>query len=85
MDLFSIWEINLNKLALYKVGVFFLNKHFTLNSYRIAPGQSDWINIDEKTGELRTNKVLETDRVGMKRGESNITVLAIDRSEYQML
>ncbi|KYO26182.1 desmocollin-2 isoform A [Alligator mississippiensis] len=48
--------------------------------YRIAPGQSDWINIDEKTGELRTNKVLETDRVGMKRGESNITVLAIDRS-----
>ncbi|XP_019382132.1 PREDICTED: desmocollin-1-like isoform X1 [Gavialis gangeticus] len=48
--------------------------------YRIAPGQSDWITIDEKTGELRTNKVLEKDALGMKRGESNITVLGIDQS-----
>lgn len=63
----------------------FLPKHTkknTLNSYKIAPGQCNWINIDEKSGEVRTIKALDRDLGEMKRGQCNITVLAIDRSEY---
>ncbi|XP_067146709.1 desmocollin-1 isoform X2 [Apteryx mantelli] len=48
--------------------------------YRIAPGQCNWISIDEKTGEIRTTKVLDRDVGDMRRGQCNMTVLAIDRS-----
>ncbi|XP_068788528.1 desmocollin-1 isoform X1 [Struthio camelus] len=48
--------------------------------YRIAPGQCNWINIGEKTGEIRTSKVLDRDVGEMRRGQCNITVLAIDRN-----
>ncbi|NWZ23690.1 DSC2 protein, partial [Asarcornis scutulata] len=48
--------------------------------YKIAPGQCNWINIDEKSGEVRTIKALDRDLGEMKRGQCNITVLAIDRN-----
>ncbi|NXE47751.1 DSC1 protein, partial [Casuarius casuarius] len=48
--------------------------------YRIAPGQCNWISIGEKTGEIRTSKVLDRDVGDMRRGRCNITVLAIDRN-----
>ncbi|NWH50276.1 DSC2 protein, partial [Fregata magnificens] len=48
--------------------------------YRIPPGQCNWISIDEKSGELRTVKVLDRDIGEMRRGQCNITVLAIDRN-----
>lgn len=53
-----------------------------LNSYKIPPGQCNWVNIDEKSGEVRTVRVLDRDLGEVKRGQCNITVLAIDRSEY---
>lgn len=59
-----------------------LTKQIILDSYRIAPGQCNWINIDEKSGEVRTVKVLDRDVGDMRRGQCNITVLALDRSEY---
>uniref|UniRef100_A0A8B9FTK4 Cadherin domain-containing protein n=1 Tax=Amazona collaria TaxID=241587 RepID=A0A8B9FTK4_9PSIT len=45
-----------------------------------TPGQCNWINIDEKSGEVRTVKVLDRDVGDMRRGQCNITVLAVDRS-----
>ncbi|XP_047905324.2 desmocollin-2-like isoform X1 [Anser cygnoides] len=48
--------------------------------YKIAPGQCNWINIDEKSGEVRTIRALDRDLGEMKRGQCNITVLAIDRN-----
>ncbi|KFW12128.1 Desmocollin-1, partial [Fulmarus glacialis] len=48
--------------------------------YRIPPGQCNWISIDEKSGEVRTVKVLDRDVAEMRRGQCNITVLAIDRN-----
>ncbi|XP_075272373.1 desmocollin-2 isoform X2 [Opisthocomus hoazin] len=48
--------------------------------YRIPPGQCNWISIDEKSGEVRTVKVLDRDVGEMRRGQCNITVLAIDRN-----
>ncbi|NXC68616.1 DSC2 protein, partial [Anhinga anhinga] len=48
--------------------------------YRIPPSQCNWISIDEKSGEVRTIKVLDRDVGEMKQGQCNITVLAIDRS-----
>ncbi|KFO76749.1 Desmocollin-1, partial [Cuculus canorus] len=48
--------------------------------YRIPPGQCNWISIDEKSGEVRTVKVLDRDIGEMRRGQCNITVLAIDRN-----
>lgn len=62
-----------------------LNKQIILDSYRIPPGQCNWISIDERTGEVRTIKVLDRDVGEMRRGQCNITVLAVDRSEYWML
>lgn len=59
-----------------------LTKQIILDSYRIAPGQCNWISIDEKSGEVRTIKVLDRDIEEMRQGQCNITVLAIDRSEY---
>lgn len=59
-----------------------LNKQIILDSYRIAPGQCNWISIDEKSGEVRTIRVLDRDVAEMRQGQCNITVLAIDRSEY---
>uniref|UniRef100_A0A8B9G0U2 Cadherin domain-containing protein n=1 Tax=Amazona collaria TaxID=241587 RepID=A0A8B9G0U2_9PSIT len=41
-----------------------------------TPGQCNWINIDEKSGEVRTVKVLDRDVGDMRRGQCNITVLA---------
>ncbi|XP_015710979.1 desmocollin-2-like isoform X1 [Coturnix japonica] len=48
--------------------------------YKIPPGQCNWVNIDEKSGEVRTVRVLDRDLGEVKRGECNITVLAIDRN-----
>ncbi|XP_055656828.1 desmocollin-1 [Falco peregrinus] len=48
--------------------------------YRIPPGQCNWISIDENSGEVRTVKVLDRDVGEMRRGQCNITVLAIDRN-----
>ncbi|OPJ83401.1 desmocollin-1 isoform X1 [Patagioenas fasciata] len=48
--------------------------------YRIAPGQCNWISIDEKSGEVRTIRVLDRDVAEMRQGQCNITVLAIDRN-----
>ncbi|XP_067402367.1 desmocollin-2-like isoform X2 [Emydura macquarii macquarii] len=48
--------------------------------YRIAPGQCDWITIDEKSGELRTARLLDRDRPKMIPRECNVTVLAIDQN-----
>ncbi|XP_010134592.1 PREDICTED: desmocollin-2-like, partial [Buceros rhinoceros silvestris] len=49
-------------------------------SYRIPPGQCNWISIDERSGEVRTIKVLDREVGEMRRGQCNITVLAIDRN-----
>ncbi|KAG6933657.1 desmocollin-1 [Chelydra serpentina] len=46
-------------------------------SYRIAPGQCNWITVDENTGELRTAKLFDKAMTGR---QCNITVLAVDRS-----
>ncbi|TFK12310.1 SKI/DACH domain-containing protein 1 [Platysternon megacephalum] len=46
-------------------------------SYRIAPGQSNWITIDENSGELRTAKLFDNDMTGR---QCNITVFAVDQS-----
>ncbi|KAM9302890.1 desmocollin-1-like [Morus bassanus] len=48
--------------------------------YRIPPSQCNWISIDEKSGEVRTIKILDRDVGEMKQGQCNITVLAIDRN-----
>ncbi|KAF2985199.1 hypothetical protein EK904_007513, partial [Melospiza melodia maxima] len=48
--------------------------------YRIPPGQCNWVNIDDKSGEIRTVRVLDRDIGEMRRGQCNITVLAIDRN-----
>ncbi|KFW89374.1 Desmocollin-1, partial [Phalacrocorax carbo] len=48
--------------------------------YRIPPSQCNWISIDEKSGEVRTIKVLDRDVGEMRQGQCNITVLAIDRN-----
>uniref|UniRef100_A0A8C9FCC4 Cadherin domain-containing protein n=1 Tax=Pavo cristatus TaxID=9049 RepID=A0A8C9FCC4_PAVCR len=40
----------------------------------------NWVNIDEKSGEVRTVRVLDRDLGEVKRGQCNITVLAIDRN-----
>ncbi|XP_027738965.1 desmocollin-1 isoform X4 [Empidonax traillii] len=53
--------------------------------YRIPPGQCNWINIDDKSGEVRTVKVLDRDIGEMRRGQCNITVLAIDRNNSAYL
>ncbi|XP_032564782.1 desmocollin-1-like isoform X4 [Chiroxiphia lanceolata] len=53
--------------------------------YRIPPGQCNWINIDDKSGEVRTVKVLDRDIGEMRRGQCNITVLAIDRNNCAYL
>ncbi|XP_005280051.2 desmocollin-1 isoform X1 [Chrysemys picta bellii] len=45
--------------------------------YRIAPGQSNWITIDENSGELRTAKFFDKDMIGR---QCNITVIAVDQS-----
>ncbi|XP_032634886.1 desmocollin-1 isoform X1 [Chelonoidis abingdonii] len=45
--------------------------------YRIAPGQSSWITIDENSGELRIAKLFGKDMTGR---QCNITVLAVDQS-----
>lgn len=45
--------------------------------YRIAPGQSNWITIDENSGELRIAKLFDKDMTGR---QCNITVLAVDQS-----
>lgn len=58
------------------------NKTTVLHRYRIPPGQCNWINIDDKSGEVRTVRVLDRDIGEMRRGQCNVTVLAIDRSEY---
>uniref|UniRef100_A0A8C4W8C8 Cadherin domain-containing protein n=1 Tax=Gopherus evgoodei TaxID=1825980 RepID=A0A8C4W8C8_9SAUR len=50
--------------------------------YRIAPGQSNWITIDENSGELRIAKLFGNDLIGR---QCNITVLAVDQSEYKCL
>uniref|UniRef100_A0A8C5X1N2 Cadherin domain-containing protein n=1 Tax=Malurus cyaneus samueli TaxID=2593467 RepID=A0A8C5X1N2_9PASS len=41
----------------------------------------NWINIDDKSGEVRTVRVLDRDLGEMRRGQCNVTVLAIDRSD----
>ncbi|NWW95730.1 DSC1 protein, partial [Rhynochetos jubatus] len=48
--------------------------------YRIPPGQCKWVSIGEKSGEVKTIKVLDRDVGEMRRGQCNITVLAIDRN-----
>ncbi|XP_056341448.1 desmocollin-1-like isoform X1 [Oenanthe melanoleuca] len=48
--------------------------------YRIPPGQCNWVNIDDKSGEIRTVRVLDRDIGEMRRGQCNVTVLAIDRN-----
>ncbi|KAM9165566.1 desmocollin-1 isoform 2-T2 [Pangshura tecta] len=45
--------------------------------YRIAPGQSNWITIDENSGELRIARLFDNDMTGR---QCNITVLAVDQS-----
>lgn len=59
-----------------------LTRQILLHRYRIPPGQCNWINIDEQSGEVRTVRVLDRDIGEMRRGQCNVTVLAIDRSEY---
>lgn len=59
-----------------------LTRQIILHRYRIPPGQCNWINIDDKSGEIRTVRVLDRDIAEMRRGQCNVTVLAIDRSEY---
>uniref|UniRef100_A0A8C3JMZ3 Cadherin domain-containing protein n=1 Tax=Calidris pygmaea TaxID=425635 RepID=A0A8C3JMZ3_9CHAR len=45
--------------------------------YRIPPGQCNWISIDEKSGEVRTIKVLDRDVGEMRRGQLFFVVICL--------